>query len=116
MRELHVEMDKAVAAAYGWDNLDLGHGFNETAQGMRFTLSEAARREVLARLLGLTHERYEEEVKARLHEKKKAGGSGSRGQGADAEEEGRKGPEAVGDAVRQLRTHKACQCWWDDHR
>jgi len=50
---------------------------------------------LLARLLRLNHERYEEEVKARLHEKKKAGGSGSRGQGADAEEEGRRGPEAV---------------------
>lgn len=71
LRELQVEMDIAVAAAYGWSDLDLGHGFYETAQGVRFTISEAARREVLARLLQLNHERYEEEVRQGLHEKDK---------------------------------------------
>jgi hypothetical protein len=71
LRELHVEMDNAVAATYGWSDLDLGHGFHETSQGMRFTISEAARREVLARLLRLNHERYEEEVRQGLHEKDK---------------------------------------------
>jgi hypothetical protein len=50
LRELHVEMDRAVAAAYGWDDLDLGHGFHPTKQGLRFTISEEARREVLGRL------------------------------------------------------------------
>ncbi len=55
-------MDNAVAASYGWDDLDLGHGFHETKQGIRFTISESARREVLARLLKLNHERYAEEV------------------------------------------------------
>lgn len=71
LRELHVEMDNAVAAAYGWSDLDLGHGFHETPQGVRFTISETARREVLARLLQLNHERYEEEVRQGLHEKDK---------------------------------------------
>jgi hypothetical protein len=70
-RDLHVELDKAVAAAYGWSDLDLGHGFHETKQGTRFTISEAARREVLARLLKLNHERYAEEVAQGLHEKGK---------------------------------------------
>jgi len=74
LRDLHVEMDKAVAAAYGWSDLDLGHGFHETKQGLRFTISEAARREVLARLLRLNHKRYAEEVKQGLHNKKKGGG------------------------------------------
>jgi hypothetical protein len=69
LRELHVEMDKAVAAAYDWSNLDLGHGFHETKQGLRFTISEPARREVLARLLRLNHERYAEEVAQGLHDK-----------------------------------------------
>ena len=55
-------MDKAVAAAYGWGDLDLGRGFHETKQGVRFTIGEAARREVLGRLLKLNHERYAEEV------------------------------------------------------
>ena len=58
LRELHVpEMDHAVAAAYGWTDLDLGHGFHETKQGTRYTLSEAARREVLGRPPSLTMKR-----------------------------------------------------------
>jgi hypothetical protein len=36
LRQLHKEMDEAVACAYGWHNLDLGHGFHETKQGLRF--------------------------------------------------------------------------------
>jgi hypothetical protein len=70
LRDLQVEMDHAVAAAYGWNDLDLGHGFRETKQGVRFTISEEARREVLGRLLKLNHERYAEEVKQGLHDKK----------------------------------------------
>ena len=54
-------MDKAVATAYGWQDLDLGHGFHETKQGIRFTISETARREVLDRLLALNHQRHAEE-------------------------------------------------------
>jgi hypothetical protein len=75
LRQLHVEMDNAVSAAYGWTDLDLGHGFHETKQGTRYTISEAARREVLARLLKLNHERYAEEVAKGLHDKKKAKGA-----------------------------------------
>ena len=70
LRRLHVEMDQAVAAAYGWADLDLGHGFHQTKQGLRYTISEPARQEVLARLLRLNHERYEEEKRLGLHEKK----------------------------------------------
>jgi hypothetical protein len=72
LRTLHVEMDHAVAAAYGWTDLELGHGFHETKQGVRYTICEGARREVLARLLKLNHERYAEEVRLGLHEKKGA--------------------------------------------
>src|SRR5262249_7695936 len=57
LRQLHVAMDQAVAAAYGWNDLDMGHGFHQTRQGVRYTISEPARREVLARLLKLNHER-----------------------------------------------------------
>ncbi len=57
-------LDQAVAAAYGWQDLDLSHGFHETKQGIRFTISEAARREVLDRLLALNHQRHAEEVAA----------------------------------------------------
>jgi len=65
------DMDYIISSAYGWSDLDLGHGFHETPQGVRYTISEAARREVLARLLQLNHERYEEEVRQGLHEKDK---------------------------------------------
>jgi len=68
LRIIHVELDQAVATAYGWTDLDLGHGFHQTKQGQRFTLSESARRQVLDRLLKLNFERYEEEVAAGLHE------------------------------------------------
>jgi predicted secreted protein len=64
-------MDTAVAAAYGWHDLTLNHDFHETKQGLRFTISEAARREVLDRLLELNHQRYAEEVAQGLHDKKK---------------------------------------------
>ena len=39
LRELHKEMDQAVAAAYGWQDLELEHGFHETKQGMRYTIT-----------------------------------------------------------------------------
>jgi hypothetical protein len=67
-------MDQAVTAAYSWADLDLGHGFHQTKQGLRYTISEAARRTVLDRLLVLNHERYAEEVRQGLHDKKKAKG------------------------------------------
>ena len=61
LRALYVELDKKVASAYGWQNLALDHGFHQTKQGIRFTISEAARREVLDRLLTLNHQRHAEE-------------------------------------------------------
>lgn len=64
LRELHVEMDEAVSAAYGWTDIDLGHGFYETDKGTRFTISESARTEILQRLLELNHEKYGEELAA----------------------------------------------------
>jgi hypothetical protein len=89
LRQLHVEMDQAVAAVYGWTDLDLGHGFHQTKQGVRYTISEPARREVLARLLKLNHERYAEEVRQGLHEKKKGRGSrDKRGVRQDGDEQG----------------------------
>ncbi|BBD70809.1 hypothetical protein NIES4072_71750 [Nostoc commune NIES-4072] len=69
LRELHIEMDNAVTAAYGWQDLELSHGFHQTKQGLRFTISETARREVLDRLLELNHQRYAEEVAQGLHDK-----------------------------------------------
>jgi hypothetical protein len=77
LRGLHIQMDTAVAAAYDWPDLTLDHDFHETKQGLRFTIGEAARREVLDRLLELNHQRYSEEVAQGLHDKKK--GKGKKG-------------------------------------
>jgi hypothetical protein len=91
--------------AYGWDDLDLGHGFHATPQGTRFTLSEAARREVLARLLRLNHERYAAEVAAGLHEKKakqKAGGKPAGELVAPATKRGRKKKGEGGEQMGML--------------
>lgn len=85
LRALHVEMDQAVAAAYGWSDLDLGHGFHATKQGERYTLSEPARRTVLDRLLALNHQRYAEEVKAGLHAKGAKKGKGKKANQANTE-------------------------------
>lgn len=61
LRQLQIEMDQTVAVAYGWKDLDLGHGFHETKRGIRYTISEVARLEVLDRLLALNHQRHSEE-------------------------------------------------------
>ena len=53
LRDRHIELDHAVAAAYGWSDLDLGHGFYSTSFGRYFTVSTDARFELLMRLLEL---------------------------------------------------------------
>jgi methylase of polypeptide subunit release factors len=74
LREIHVELDYAVRDAYGWTDLDLGHGFHQTKFGTRFTFAPVPRQEVLDRLLELNHARYAEEVAQGLHGKPKAKG------------------------------------------
>lgn len=61
LRDLHVGMDQAVAAAYELNGIELCHGFRETKQGLRFTISEAARLEIIERLLNLNHQRHAEQ-------------------------------------------------------
>ncbi|KVO11424.1 Eco57I restriction-modification methylase domain-containing protein [Burkholderia ubonensis] len=58
LRDAHIRMDYAVTAAHGW-SVDLAHDFHETKQGIRFTISELARREVMGRLLALNLKRNE---------------------------------------------------------
>ncbi len=72
LRELHREIDAAVMRAYGWDDIDLGHGYHEQpnlaeSDRVRFTISDAARAEVLRRFAELNRQRYEEEVARGLH-------------------------------------------------
>ncbi|MDN3243426.1 Eco57I restriction-modification methylase domain-containing protein [Glycomyces tritici] len=56
LREIHVELDLAVLAAYGWD-IPPDHGFHEYRRMTRFTLSREARVEVFDRLLKENHRR-----------------------------------------------------------
>lgn len=70
LRKLHEEMDKAVAEAYGWLDITLDHNFYETKHGVRFTISEKARVDVLKRLLQLNHEIYEKETSLKSVKKK----------------------------------------------
>jgi hypothetical protein len=51
MREIHVELDNAVMGAYGWNDVKLDHGFHTYRQIQRWTVSPAARVEILDRLL-----------------------------------------------------------------
>lgn len=105
LRELHVEMDNAVAAAYGWQDLELAHGFHETAQGLRFTIADEARRKVLARLLRLNHERWEEEERERGREgERETGRQGNRERGRQGDRErGRQGKRERGGGRRGKR-------------
>ena len=75
LRELHRRMDEAVAAAYGWDDLELGYDFHAVGylpenDRIRFTISEKTRIEVLRRLAILNRERYNEENPAGQSKKK----------------------------------------------
>ena len=62
LRKLHRVLDKAVLSAYSWDDINLDHDFCDTEEGLRYTISYAARVEILDRLLELNHERHAAEV------------------------------------------------------
>lgn len=74
LRNLHKRMDEAVLVAYGWNvpgpdgpAIRLDHGFHEVEylpenDRVRYTISPAARKEILRRLLLLNHKRHAEEV------------------------------------------------------
>lgn len=66
LRRLHVALDNAVRDAYGWSSLNLQHDFYEVEtlpedDRVRYTISPAARKDVLKRLLALNHERAKAE-------------------------------------------------------
>jgi hypothetical protein len=73
LRRLHVELDHAVAVAYGWDDLPMDHDFHETRQGIRYTLGPATRTELLDRLLGLNHQRAAAEAAAGVTRRRRGG-------------------------------------------
>jgi hypothetical protein len=58
LRARHVALDEAVAAAYGWSDLALGHGHGATPAGGRFAVGARAGAELVERLLELNHRRH----------------------------------------------------------
>ena len=51
MRQIHIDLDQAVMDSYGWGGTPLDHGFHTYRQMQRWTVSPAARVEILDRLL-----------------------------------------------------------------
>ena len=64
LRRLHAAMDTAVAAAYGWQDLELRHAFYGEGKETRCTIHPDAKGEILRRLLALNHERHAEQEAA----------------------------------------------------
>lgn len=68
LRRFHVKLDNSVRDAYGWQDLELEHDFHEVEtlpenDRVRYTISPAARREVLKRLFSENHARTGIETK-----------------------------------------------------
>ncbi|MET9686852.1 SAM-dependent DNA methyltransferase, partial [Streptomyces coeruleorubidus] len=58
LRDAHSEVDRMVARAYRWADLDIECGFHQTPQGLRYTFSPAVQSEILDRILELNHDRH----------------------------------------------------------
>ena len=80
LRELHAAMDRAVLDAYAWTDVPAECAFipdfteedddgNEIPKNIRYRWPDEVRDDVLARLLALNAERYQQEVNAGLHAK-----------------------------------------------
>ena len=93
LRRLHVELDTAVRDAYGWQDLPLEHDFYEVEtlpenDRVRYTISPAARKELLKRLLAENHRRAAAESatsispKTKSRRKSDGGQRSARGSGA----------------------------------
>lgn len=76
LREMQRELDSLVVEAYGWQDVELDHGFHKVGylsyeNKVRYTICEPARIEILRRLATLNHERYEAQEAAKAAEKEK---------------------------------------------
>ena len=82
LRRLHAEMDRAVLYAYGWTDVEPISEFypefleleedeadSQRIKRYRYGWPDSIRDDVLARVLALNRERYEEEVRAGLHDR-----------------------------------------------
>jgi hypothetical protein len=81
LRHLIEKLDRYVLTAFGWEHHNLNHDFYHTRDGIRWTMCEEARNEILERLLELNHKRHSEEVKADAISNVKAAVNGPRRSG-----------------------------------
>jgi hypothetical protein len=77
LRQLHVEIDNALLAGYGWEDVVLDHGFHTFRQAQRWTVGPTARIECLDRLL-LENQRRASETTSGL---RRSAGPGNTAQG-----------------------------------
>jgi hypothetical protein len=82
MRAIHARLDEVVMGAYGWSDVPLDHGFYTYKQMERWTVSTAARAEILDRLLEENQRRAATEAVATKPKRK-----GRRGRAAQEGEE-----------------------------
>lgn len=59
LRDLHRKLDEEVLVSYGWNDIPLEYGFNDTGQGIRYFPSKKASREILTRLTLLNKKKFE---------------------------------------------------------
>lgn len=75
IRSIHRRIDQAVMYAYGWGDIRLDHGFHTYRRMERWTVSPAARVEILDRLLEENHRRAKLEAEATPAKRSKRGKS-----------------------------------------
>ena len=68
IRDSYIKLDNSVCDAYGWEDLELNHGFHSVSylpegKNIRFTISEYAQEELLRRLSELNKNHYLLELK-----------------------------------------------------
>lgn len=79
LRASHQKLDELVAAAYGWDDLDMGHDFRQVEylpkkDNIRHAIPEATRLDILRRLTDLNRQRWLEEQRPAAKGKKTGAG------------------------------------------
>jgi hypothetical protein len=62
LREIKAEIDRATLTAYGWSDLVPQNGFHRLTEGVRWSMQDSLRAEILDRLLALNHARHAAEV------------------------------------------------------
>jgi hypothetical protein len=66
-------LDESAVSAFPLSGLDVGHGFHQTTQGIRYTISVPTRTELLDRLLEVNHQRAAVETAAGVTRQRRGG-------------------------------------------